>query len=48
MIDSETAKNLEIKYSMDISTGCYMYYVKHKGRSIVLMLQVKAVILADR
>ena len=23
LIDSETAKNLEIKYSMDISTGCY-------------------------
>jgi histone-lysine N-methyltransferase SETD8 len=31
MIDSETAKDLETKYSMDSSTGCFMYYFKHKG-----------------
>ena len=32
LIDSETAKDLETKYSMDTSTGCYMYYFKHKGK----------------
>jgi len=32
LIDIGTAKELENKYSMDISKGCYMYYFKHKGK----------------
>jgi len=33
LIDSEIAKDRETKYSMDTSTGCYMYYFKHKDKS---------------
>ena len=32
LIDIETAKDLETKYSMDASKGCYMYYFKHEGK----------------
>ena len=32
LIDIGTAKELESKYSMDTSKGCYMYYFKHKGK----------------
>lgn len=32
LIDIGTAKDLESKYSMDASKGCYMYYFKHKGK----------------
>jgi len=32
LIDIGTAKDLEAKYSMDTSKGCYMYYFKHKGK----------------
>jgi len=32
LIDIGTAKDLEQKYSMDTSKGCYMYYFKHKGK----------------
>jgi len=32
LIDIGTAKELENKYSMDTSKGCYMYYFKHKGK----------------
>jgi len=32
-IDSRTAEDRERKYSMDTSTGCYMYYFKHMGKS---------------
>ena len=32
LIDIGTAKDLEVKYSMDTSKGCYMYYFKHKGK----------------
>jgi len=32
LIDIGTAKDLETKYSMDASKGCYMYYFKHKGK----------------
>jgi len=32
LMDIGTAKQLETKYSMDTSKGCYMYYFKHKGK----------------
>jgi histone-lysine N-methyltransferase SETD8 len=32
LIDIGTAKDLEVKYSMDASKGCYMYYFKHRGK----------------
>ena len=32
LIDIGTAKDLEAKYSMDASKGCYMYYFKHRGK----------------
>ena len=32
LIDIATAKDLETKYSMDASKGCYMYYFEHKGK----------------
>ena len=32
LIDIGTAKDLETKYSLDASKGCYMYYFKHKGK----------------
>jgi len=32
LIDIGKAKDLEAKYSMDTSKGCYMYYFKHKGK----------------
>jgi len=32
LIDIGTAKDLESKYSLDASKGCYMYYFKHKGK----------------
>lgn len=32
LIDIGTAKDLEAKYSMDASKGCYMYYFKHKEK----------------
>ena len=32
LIDIGTAKDLEAKYSMDTSKGCYMYYFKHKEK----------------
>jgi len=32
LIDIGTAKDLETKYSLDSSKGCYMYYFKHKGK----------------
>ena len=32
LIDIRTAKDLETKYSLDASKGCYMYYFKHKGK----------------
>lgn len=32
LIDIGTAKDLENKYSMDASKGCYMYYFKHRGK----------------
>ena len=32
LIDIGTAKDLEAKYSLDASKGCYMYYFKHKER----------------
>ena len=46
LIDIGTAKDLEANYSMDTSKGCYMYYFKHKGCSIVLMPQVKVDVMA--
>ena len=32
LIDIGTAKDLEAKYSMDASKGCYMHYFKHKEK----------------
>lgn len=32
LMDIGTAKDLETKYSLDASKGCYMYYFKHKGK----------------
>ncbi len=32
LIDVCEAKQRESDYSMDLSTGCYMYYFKHKGK----------------
>ena len=32
LIDIGTAKDLETKYSLDSSKGCYMYYFKQKGK----------------
>lgn len=32
LIDVDMAKEREAKYSLDLSTGCYMYYFKHKGK----------------
>ena len=32
LVDIGTAKDLETKYSLDSSKGCYMYYFKHKGK----------------
>ena len=32
LIDVGMAKELELKYSLDLSTGCYMYYFKHKSK----------------
>jgi len=32
LMDIGMAKELEAKYSMDTSKGCYMYYFKHKGK----------------
>lgn len=32
LIDIGSAKERESKYSLDLSTGCYMYYFKHKGK----------------
>ncbi len=32
LIDVGVAKEREAKYSMDLATGCYMYYFKHKGK----------------
>jgi len=32
LIDIGTAKDLETRYSMDATKGCYMYYFKHKGK----------------
>ena len=32
LVDIGTAKDLETKYSLDASKGCYMYYFKHKGK----------------
>lgn len=31
LISLDDAKDLEAKYSLDSSKGCYMYYFKHKG-----------------
>ena len=33
LIDIGVAKEREGKYSLDLSTGCYMYYFKHKNNS---------------
>eukprot|EP00092_Neocalanus_flemingeri_P021180 GFUD01022954.1.p1 GENE.GFUD01022954.1~~GFUD01022954.1.p1 ORF type:complete len:313 (-),score=75.46 GFUD01022954.1:267-1205(-) len=32
LVDIKTAEDLEAKYSMDTSKGCYMYYFKYKGK----------------
>ncbi len=32
LIDVCEAKQRESDYSLDLSTGCYMYYFKHKGK----------------
>ena len=32
LIDVGEAKEREADYSLDLSTGCYMYYFKHKGK----------------
>ncbi len=32
LIDVSEAKQRESDYSMDVSTGCYMYYFKYKGK----------------
>ena len=32
LMDVSMAKERESKYSLDLSTGCYMYYFKHKGK----------------
>lgn len=32
LIDVGIAKERESKYSMDLNTGCYMYYFKHMGK----------------
>jgi len=32
LVDVGTAKDLETRYSLDASKGCYMYYFKHKGK----------------
>lgn len=32
LMDIGMAKDLEAKYSLDTSKGCYMYYFKHKGK----------------
>jgi len=32
LMDIGAAKDLETKYSLDASKGCYMYYFKHKGK----------------
>jgi histone-lysine N-methyltransferase SETD8 len=32
LIDVGIAKERESKYSLDLSTGCYMYYFKHNGK----------------
>merc|ERR1719187_1428218 len=32
IIDIGSAKERELKYSLDISKGCYMYYFKHKSK----------------
>eukprot|EP00092_Neocalanus_flemingeri_P018246 GFUD01019746.1.p1 GENE.GFUD01019746.1~~GFUD01019746.1.p1 ORF type:complete len:313 (-),score=77.41 GFUD01019746.1:325-1263(-) len=32
IVDVKTAEDLEAKYSMDTSKGCYMYYFKYKGK----------------
>eukprot|EP00092_Neocalanus_flemingeri_P034121 GFUD01037104.1.p1 GENE.GFUD01037104.1~~GFUD01037104.1.p1 ORF type:complete len:309 (+),score=80.35 GFUD01037104.1:83-1009(+) len=32
LVDVKTAEDLEAKYSMDTSKGCYMYYFKYKGK----------------
>ena len=32
LIDVGMAKERESKYSLDLTTGCYMYYFKHKAK----------------
>lgn len=32
LIDVGVAKDREAKYSMDLSTGCYMYYFRHNNK----------------
>ena len=32
LVDTGAAKERENQYSLDVSTGCYMYYFKHKGK----------------
>jgi len=36
IIDVATAKEREIKYSLDVNKGCYMYYFKHKGKNFCI------------
>lgn len=33
IIDVASAKERELKYSLDVNKGCYMYYFKHKGKN---------------
>jgi len=33
IIDVASAKDREVKYSLDVNKGCYMYYFKHKGKN---------------
>ena len=37
LIDNSDANKREVKYSMDVNKGCYMYYFQHKGEKTVLV-----------
>ena len=42
LIDIGTARDLESKYTMDTSKGCYMYYFKHQGKQFCIDATVES------
>ena len=42
LIDFGTAIELESKYSMDTTKGCYMYYFNHKGKQFCVDATVES------